>query len=165
MDKITIRKLGRRRLPVRLSAVSWRDLTVVGLPVALVLIGAVWVAVALVRPAPPRTIHMLGGAEGSGYRTQAERYKKIIEGFGVKVDLLDSKGSLDNLQQLAGHAQGPGGKRLAGSPQPDVGFVQSGLTDGVNVAGLVSLGSVFAQPLMVYHRGTGGEPIERLGQL
>ena len=156
MDRIKLRRFGRRRLPVRLSTVSWRDLLVVGLPVALVIVGAVWAAVALVRPAPPDTIRMLGGAAGSTYRTQAERYKAIIEGYGVKVEILTSKGSLDNLQLLA---RGP----LPGQPRPDVGFVQSGLTEGVDIQGLFSLGSVFAQPLMVYYRG--GEPVERLSQL
>jgi hypothetical protein len=32
----------------------------------------------------------------------------------------------------------------------DVAFVQGGLTDGVDISDLVSLGTVFVQPLMVY---------------
>jgi hypothetical protein len=159
MDKNKLLLLTRRRLPTRLMEVSWRDLVVVLLPIALVITAVVWVAVTFVRPAPPDTIRMLGGSEGSGYRTHAERYKKIIEGFGVSVEILPSKGALDNLQRLAGYTQAAGAR----GPAPDVGFVQSGLTEGVNIKGLVSLGSVFAQPLMVYYRGT--EPVERLSQL
>ena len=41
--------------------------------------------------------------------------------------------------------------------------MQGGLTDGVDITGLVSLGSVFAQPMMVYYRSD--EPVERLSQL
>lgn len=159
MDKKKLRLLSRRRLPTRLMEVSWRDLVVVLLPIAVLITVVVWVAVTYVRPAPPDTIRLLGGAEGSGYRTHAERYKKLIEGFGVNVEILPSKGSLDNLQRLAGYTQGA----AARGPVPDVGFVQSGLTDGVNIKGLVSLGTVFAQPLMVYYRGA--EPVERLSQL
>jgi hypothetical protein len=140
--------------------VSWRDLVVVLLPIAVVITAVVWVAVTYVRPAPPDTIRLLGGAEGSGYRTHAERYQKIIQGFGVNVEILASKGSLDNLQKLAGFTQGAA---AASGPAPDVGFVQSGLAEGVNIKGLVSLGSVFAQPLMVYYRGS--EVVERLSQL
>ena len=45
----------------------------------------------------------------------------------------------------------------------DVGFVQGGLSDGIDTTGLVSLGSVFAQPIMAYCRSD--EPIELLSQL
>jgi TRAP-type uncharacterized transport system substrate-binding protein len=162
MDKNKLRLLTRRRLPTRLMEVSWRDLVVVLLPIAVLITVVVWVAVTYVRPAPPDTIRLLGGAEGSSYRTHAERYKKIIEGFGVNVEILPSKGSLDNLQRLAGYTQAAAKGTVPG-PVPDVGFVQSGLIDGVNIQGLVSLGTVFAQPLMVYYRGA--EPVERLSQL
>jgi TRAP-type uncharacterized transport system substrate-binding protein len=119
MEGKNLRGWRRLQQPGRAAAVSWRDLLVVAAPV-LALVGAViWVAVALVRPAPPDTIRMLGGAEGSGYRTNAERYKAIIERYGVKVQVVPSRGSLDNLQ------------RLANPRDPvDVGFVQSGLTEG-----------------------------------
>jgi hypothetical protein len=143
---------GRPGVPGRRVSVSWRDLLVVAAPVVLVIIGVVWAAVALVRPAPPDSIRLLGGAAGSSYRTNAERYQAIIQRYGVRVDIVPSKGSLDNLRQLANpkvHA--------------DVGFVQSGLTEGVDIANLRSLGTVLAQPLMVYHRSP--QPVETLGQL
>jgi hypothetical protein len=145
---------GWRRLvmPGAPGTVSWRDLVVVALPVLVIAVAVVWVAVALVRPAPPNTIRMLGGAEGSSYRTYADSYKRIIDRYGVKVQIVASKGSLDNLQRLADR-----------SFPADVGFVQSGLTDGVNIANLISLGSVLAQPLMVYYRNP--EPVDRLSQL
>lgn len=68
--------------------------------------------------------------------------------------MVGSRGSLDNLEQLT-------------NPRThvDVGLVQGGLlADGAPApAHLISLGSVFAQPLMVYARST--EPIEMLPQL
>ncbi len=146
------RRLRRLRLPGRLMSVSWRDLVVVVMPVFILVLAAGWAAVTLVRPAPPDTIHLLGGPEGSSYRTNADRYQKIIENFGVKVEVLPSRGGLDNLQRLANPADGA-----------DVGFVQAGMIDGVDISQLVSLGSLFAQPLMVYYRSP--EPIERLSQL
>jgi TRAP-type uncharacterized transport system substrate-binding protein len=141
----------RRPLSARLAAVSLRDLLVVVLP-ALSAAVLLVVVVQFVRPAPPDTIRLLSGPEGSTYRTNAERYKKIIEGYGVKVEVIASQGALANLQALADH-----------HVHADVGFVQDGLTDGVNTAGLISLGSLFAQPLMVYYRGP--QPIELLSQL
>ena len=161
MDKKKLRLLPRRRLPIRLMEVSWRDLVVVLLPIALVITAVVWVAVTFVRPAPPNTIRMLGGAEGSSYRTHAERYKKIIEGFGVKVEILPSKGSLDNLQRLAGH---PGGRRprddarrrlRAGRPD------RRGGHQGAGVAGQRVRPA--ADGLLPRHR-TGGTPDAAEGQ-
>jgi hypothetical protein len=132
--------------------VSWRDLLVIAVPVLLVTAGIAWLAVEFLRPAPPNVIRLVSGPEGSSYRRNAERYKEIIGKHGVRVDVLPSTGSLDNLRQLAD----PTGK-------VDVGFVQGGLTDGIDVSKLVSLGSLFPQPVMVFYRNT--EPIERLSQL
>ncbi|MGH9575879.1 MAG: TAXI family TRAP transporter solute-binding subunit, partial [Terriglobales bacterium] len=44
-----------------------------------------------------------------------------------------------------------------------VGFVLGGVTEGVETGGLLSLGSVFVQPVLVFYRGR--ESVERLSQL
>ena len=142
----------RIRLPAKLVAVSWRDLLVIGLPVLLITAAAAWIAVKFVRPAPPNTIIISAGAPGSGNLATAEKYRKIIGAHGVKVEILESRGSLENLQRLTDPAF-----------KVDVAFVQGGLTDGVDITGLVSLGSMFPQPVMVYYRHP--EPVERLSQL
>jgi hypothetical protein len=137
----------------RISRASWRDLVAAGLPALIVLLVAGWVAIKAVRFAPPTTIRLASGPDGSSYRNQAEKYKKILARDGVKVEILPTNGALDNLKLLANP-----------SAKVDVGFVQGGL--GENVDGddkLVSLGSIFTQPLMVYCRST--EPVELLSQL
>lgn len=122
------------------------------LPVVFVLAVAVWVGAKSLRFAPPRTIHFSSGPDGSSFRTQADKYQKILGRYGVKVEVVPSLGALDNLQRLAN----PAG-------HIDVGFVQGGLTDGVDVTRLVSLGTVSAQPLMVYARSA--EAVETLAPL
>ena len=55
---------GPLRAKSRLAAISWQDLLVMVAP-ALLLIGVgAWLAIRFVRPAPPNTIHLIGGAEG-----------------------------------------------------------------------------------------------------
>src|SRR5688572_21039222 len=142
----------RRGLMARLAELSWRDLLLIGLPVLGAMVAVAWVAIAFFRPAPPDRIRLLSGPDGSSYRTNAERYQKIIQGYGVKVEIISSKGSLDNLQKLAD-------PRF----EADVGFVQGGLTDGVDISRLASLGTVFTQPLMIYHRHV--QPVEVLAAL
>jgi TRAP-type uncharacterized transport system substrate-binding protein len=142
----------RPGLAKRLAAASWRDLLVVGLPTVLVAAAAVGVAVKAARFAPPKTIRFVSGPDGSGYRNQAEKYQKILARDGVKIEILSSRGALDNLDQLASPAM-----------KVDVGFVQGGLAEGRDLPHLVSLGSVYPQPLMVYCRHP--EPVEMLSQL
>jgi hypothetical protein len=133
----------RRRVAWRVAALS--------LPAVMVLFVISYAAVTIVRPAPPDTIRMISGPDGSIYRTMAERYQKAIERFGVNVQVIPSRGSLDNLKRLADPKGGV-----------DVGFVQSGLVEDGKEGDLVSLGTVFAQPLMVYHRL---EHLDTLSQL
>jgi TRAP-type uncharacterized transport system substrate-binding protein len=133
------------------SLLSWRGALYLGLPLLALVASGILLAQKLVHP-PPTTIRILSGPDGSSYRSNAEKYKKIIEHYGVKVVILPSHGALDNLHQLANR-----------KVKADVGFVQGGLTDGVDITHLVSLGSVFAQPMMVYYRQT--EPVEMLSQL
>jgi TRAP-type uncharacterized transport system substrate-binding protein len=136
----------------RLREISWRDGLMVGVPAGLIIVGAFAFTGKLVQSAPPSHIRMISGSEGSSYRTLADKYKKIIEAHGVKVDVVPSEGAFDNLEHLA-------------NPKDaiDVGFVQGGLADGVDISHLVSLGTVFTQPLMVYYRLP--EPIDRLSEL
>jgi TRAP transporter TAXI family solute receptor len=153
MDKNAFPTKVRTGLIGRLFSGSWRDLVVLTAPVLLVLGLIVWAGVRSVRLAPPNTIRMISGLEGSTYRSNAEKYKKIIEKLGVKVEILPSKGSLDNL-------------RLLTDPKfkADVAFIQGGLIEeGMDISRLVSLGTVFVQPLMVYYRSS--TPIDVLSQL
>ena len=140
--------------PVKLrdfALLSRRAFLYMWLPLALLLSAGILITQRLVAP-PPTAIRLLGGPEGSSFERQAEKYKKIIESHGVKVVVLPSRGALDNLQKLANP-----------KAKVDVGFVQGGLTDGVDISQLFSLGSLFPQPLMVYYRGR--EPMEILSQL
>ena len=133
------------------ALLSRRALLYLWLPLLVVLAIGIVLMQKLIAP-PPSTIRLLGGPEGSGFRANAEKYKKIIERYGVKVDILPSRGALDNLQKLADP-----------TVKVDVGFVQGGLTEGIDTSRLVSLGSVFAQPLMIYAHSD--EPLETLAPL
>ncbi len=151
MKKSNASRLTQLGVASKLPLLSWRGFLYLWLPLVALLTGGILLSQKLIHPAPT-TIRMLSGPDGSGYRHIAEKYKKIVERYGVKVIVLPSHGALDNLKQLADP-----------KVKADVGFVQGGLTDGVDTSRLFSLGSVFAQPLMVYYRNS--EPVEMLSQL
>ena len=67
---------------------SWRDLVAAGLPALLLLAFAGWVVVKALRFAPPTTIRLASGPDGSSYRNQAEKYKAILARDGVRVEVL-----------------------------------------------------------------------------
>ena len=102
--------------------------------------------------APPKTITMTSGEKGSAYYSVAGKYAKILARDGVKLVILPSAGSVENLQRLVDPAF-----------KVDIGFVQAGLAKGQNIDKLVSLGSVSYQPLLVFHRLP--QPVEVLSQL
>jgi len=144
--------IGPIQLPLIISRISWRDLAISLGPFVLICAAAVWVAFHFVRPAPPDTIVITSGPEGSQFHRSAERYQKVLERSGINLKILPSLGALENLKRL-------------NDPdfEVDVGFVQGGLAGGENTDELVSLGSVFYEPVAVFYRSA--KPIDRLSAL
>ncbi|MDE2264209.1 MAG: ABC transporter substrate-binding protein, partial [Gammaproteobacteria bacterium] len=125
-------------------------------PILLASAAAIWLALHFVRPAPPHVLTMSGGPEGSSFETVAEQYRAILARSGIKLTILPSEGSLQNLDRLT-----------EPHSRVDIALVQAGITEtarhGGRTADLVSLGSMFYQPLTVFYRGR--RPISRLSQL
>src|ERR1035441_5887309 len=113
----------------------------------LVMAGAVFL---FIESAAPSTITIPRGPEGSIFHTNAIRYARVLARYGVKLNVLTSQGSLENLDRLCDP-----------SLRVDVGFVQGGMTNGAS-GKLVSLGSISHQPLLVFYRGA---PVELLSGL
>lgn len=116
-----------------------------GTTIAAVVFTAVVLVIAIfwfIYSAPPDTIIITSGDEGSLFQRNAKKYAAILEQKGVKLKILPSEGSLENLRRL----QDP--KFMV-----DVGFVQSGMVArGEKVDRLVSLGSVSYEPLYLFCR-------------
>jgi TRAP transporter TAXI family solute receptor len=93
-------------------------------------------------PLPPKVVVMTTGTPGSAYDAFGQRYKKILARSGVELRLLPSTGSVDNLRRLNDPHSGV-----------SVGFVQDGLTDEEQSPELMSLGTLFYEPLWFFYRG------------
>jgi TRAP-type uncharacterized transport system substrate-binding protein len=92
--------------------------------------------------APPRVITITTGPPGSAFQLNAEKYGKILERNGVKLRILSSEGSQENLERLNDS-----------SVKVDIGFVQGGVSNAVKKEAIFSLGSVAYEPLLVFYRG------------
>lgn len=131
-----------KRLPLRkFSLVSLRDLLVAVAPTAVLVLAACIVAYIVVDPAPPRHVILATGQDNSAYEEFGRKYATILARDGIKVDLQRSLGSEDNLQRLI-------------DGKADIAFVQSGSTSEAQAErrGLVSLGSLFTEPVWLFLR-------------
>lgn len=145
-------RTGSSSLLPRITRISWRDLAATLAPVTLASIIAIAVAFHYVQPAPPSTIIISSGPDGSVFRSVAEKYRAILARNGIRLEILPSDGSLDNL------------RRLTDANVPvDVGFVQGGVATGSDISNVVSLGSLFYEPLVIVYRNK--RPIQRLSDL
>ncbi|QAU34108.1 TAXI family TRAP transporter solute-binding subunit [Janthinobacterium sp. 17J80-10] len=133
---------------------SLRDLIVTAGPVTLLVVGLCIVAYRLVDPSPPKNVVMSTGQENSAYEAFGKKYAAVLAQQGIHVDLRDSPGSQENLQRLRNPESGV-----------DIAFVQSGSTEQAEAErqGLVSLGSLFTEPVWIFIRGK--KPVTELGQL
>ncbi len=134
-------KIGRISFMARLIGISWRDLFSTLGPILLVSLAGIWLAIHFVRPAPPSVITMTSGPAGSTFQITAEKYRDILARNGITLKILPSEGSLENLKRL----NDP-------SSHVDIGLVQGGLATAVHVDKIVSLGSMFYEPLAIFYR-------------
>jgi TRAP transporter TAXI family solute receptor len=116
----------------------------------LVLMAAV-LGISLLAPPPPRRVRIATGAEEGMYIEAARRYQEILARARVRVDVVPTSGSLQNVGLLQATRDGV-----------DLAFVQGGTVPSDPV-GLHSLGSVFFEPLWVFVRASA--PITRLAEL
>lgn len=119
-------------------------------PAFLVAIIGFWVAYQFVRPAPPDTIAMSTGRKDGAYYLYAQQYRDILARSHITLKIRTSAGSLQNIQRLEAR-------------EADLAFVQGGTTPSKSVKDLVSLGSLYYEPLWVFYRSN--TPLRRLTAL
>jgi NMT1-like family len=140
------------RIAPVLPKISWRDLATSGGPFFLAFVVAVLITVRYLHPAPPTALTISSGPDGSSFRRAADKYQKILARNGVELRVLPSDGSQDNLKRLLD----PGFK-------VDIGFLQGGMAAAGETDGLISLGSLFYEPLYIFYRSP--IPIKQLSEL
>lgn len=145
---------GRERRRRLIPYVSWRDLAFGVWPLTILTLLAFALAIRYVSPPPPHRLTMSTGPKDSSFEHIGERYQKILARDGITLTLLPSEGSLDNLNRLADP-----------KAKVDIGLVQSGLPapQGADSSDLVSLGSMFFEPVTLFYRGSAD--IQRMSQL
>lgn len=128
---------------IKFSLFSLRDLLIAFGPVTLMVVVVCALGYWLVDPAPPRTIDISTGQENSAYEHLAKRYAQELAKNQIELSLQNSQGSQENLQRISDP-----------DSEIELGFVQSGSTEETEARekGLVSLGSLFYEPVWIFYR-------------
>jgi TRAP transporter TAXI family solute receptor len=145
---------------IKAGLVSLRDLFATAWWIFLIAgIGFV-IAYQFVEPAPPKRIVITTGSDSGAYYLYANRYAAILAKNGITLEVKTSAGSLQNLERMK-------------NGEADIGFVQGGVVERAENADpdadsdadsdLMSLGSVFYEPVWVFYRDA--KRIHRLSDL
>jgi len=130
-------RLTRRGMAVReFLRSNWHVVTI-----AVTAGAIVCAAVFLLSTMPPRSITMATGPEGGGDYEIGRQYQELLARTGVELRLVATAGSVENLALLRDPHSGV-----------NIALVQGG-SAGQAAGELESLGTLFYEPLWIFHRG------------
>jgi hypothetical protein len=120
-----------------------RDFLAMAGPPFILTVILCYIAYRLVDPTPPAHVTISTGQENGAYDEFGKRYAKRLARYGIQATLKPSLGSQQNLDRLKDANSGI-----------DIAFVQSGSTRESEAIrnGLVSLGSLFTEPVWLFLR-------------
>lgn len=130
------------RIYSTLNALFGRSITMTFAIIALAVVAVTASTILFFNSAPPSSLTIASGPEGSSFRRTAEKYQKILKKQGVTLNIVATQGSSDNLRML-----------LDRKAKVDIGFVLGGEANASDIDKLMSLGSISNQPLFVFYRG------------
>ena len=120
---------------------GFREKLIIVCPAVVLAILAFVVAFYFVDPFPPRRFTIgCGPPEGAKFNF-AQAYQKILAKEGITLDLRNTAGSAENLKLLGAESDGV-----------DVAFVQGSMKALAQDTDLVSLGSLFFEPMWIFLR-------------
>lgn len=124
------------------SLAQGRELLMTLGPALVLVLVAVLLAMRFMPPPPPKEVSITTGGQGGGYHGFGLRYAEVLKRSGVKLDVLPSAGSIENLERL-------------NSPDEKIaiGLLQGGIGNTETAPDLRSLGRMFYEPLWVFYRG------------
>jgi hypothetical protein len=145
---------------LRHTLLSFRDLLATFGPFIVLAAALLALAYWVLDPTPPRKVVLATGTEQGAYAEFGKRYAQILKGYGITVELRATQGAAENLRLLQdpnsgvdiAFMQGGAGERLrkeADSLAP--------AEDGDDEPTLVSLGSLFYEPVWLFYRTDAAE--------
>lgn len=130
---------------LRNTLLSARDLLVTAGPFLLLALVLLVVAYFALDPTPPKKVVLATGPDQGAYAEFGKRYAAALKKRGIDVQLRNTAGAAENLRLLLDPASGV-----------DLAFVQGGAGERARAQAdadaLVSLGSLFHEPVWLFYR-------------
>ena len=143
---------------LRNTLLSARDLLVTAGPFLLVAVVLLVLAYFALDPTPPKKVVLATGPEQSGYAEFGKRYAAALKQRGIQVELRSTQGAGENLRLLLDEKSGV-----------DIAFVQGGAGEKLRSQSesdvLVSLGSLFYEPVWLFYREDSAKRMLKSDQL
>jgi len=125
---------------------AWKEQLAVLGPAGVAVIVAFVVAFQWVKPAPPSRVVIATGRSDGAYYRYAQLYRERLAKAGITLDVKETSGSVENIRLLEDPRSGV-----------DIAFVQGGTASAATKTdSLVSLGSLYFEPLWVFSRTAPG---------
>jgi len=109
---------------------------VIGVVVAVI---ALAFLVPAINPLPPRKFTISTGGEAGAYYGYGLEYEEFIAKEGLNLEVIQSAGSVENVERLR-------------NDEVDIAIVQGGILDVKEEEDLLSLGSLYYEPIWVFFR-------------
>ncbi len=113
------------------------------LPSALILMALLVYARNYIDPAPPKRLVIATGRDEGDYQYFAKQYAEALNEEGIELVIRPTEGATENLRLLEDE-----------SADIDIGFVQDGIGNDTDLPNIVSLGSLYYEPLWIFYRGS-----------
>ncbi|HTZ48280.1 MAG TPA: TAXI family TRAP transporter solute-binding subunit [Verrucomicrobiae bacterium] len=134
-----------RRIPTRRYLLSFS----VALVVFTLLL--TWLVFAIFQPTPPRSVTMAIDPQGSYNAEVAQRYRELLAREGIELKLVPSKGAVESIALLRDPKS-----------HVSIAIIPSGITDELKSPELISLGTLYYEPLWAFTRGQSVRNHEQL---
>ncbi len=114
----------------------------ISIPILLLIIASFYITSKFVKPAPKKEITIATSTENGNYYKTALQYKELLEKVKVKVNLITSKGSIENIKLLQEN-------------KADIAFIQNGSITAQEDKNIKALASIYYEPLWVFYKNEG----------
>jgi TRAP transporter TAXI family solute receptor len=111
----------------------------VSIPILLLVVASFYLTSKFIEPSSKKEITIATGSIDGEYYNTALKYKEILEKQKVKVNILTSNGSMENIQ-------------LLNEKKADIAFVQNGIDSLKKQTEIKAIASIYYEPLWIFYK-------------
>lgn len=111
----------------------------ISIPILLLVIASFYFTSKFIEPSSKKELTIATGSKDGEYYKTALKYKELLEKQKVKINIVTSNGSIENI-------------KLLNEKKVDIAFVQNGIIQQNNQTNLKAIASIYYEPLWVFYK-------------